>query len=99
MTPGSSSGRMIAGEFGLGHAVVQVEGKMTDAKTHDTIATFGDLRQSSGMIGLQDLAGDAGADLVRDMLEDIGADVMKEIQEDFHFEKIYLKTNHKSRKS
>ena len=90
MTPGSAGGRMLAGEFGLGHAIVQIEGKIVDAQTKEEISLFSDLRRSSGMIGLQDISGDAGPSLVRQMLLEIGVDIMMEIKAEFNFEEIYF---------
>src|SRR5215831_13282348 len=44
LTPGSASGRRWAGEIGVGHAIVQVEGKLIDAKTGNELAEFAERR-------------------------------------------------------
>jgi hypothetical protein len=83
MTPGSAGGRVFAGELGIGHAWVQVEGSVVDVASKESIALFSDRRRSSGAAGLKDVAGDSGPSLVRGMLENIGADIIKELKETF----------------
>ena len=79
MTPGSSAGRMFAGELGMGHAVVQVEGRLVDVESGQVVVAFADRRRSSGTIGLEDLGGNAGPGLVRRMLEQIASGLVHEL--------------------
>jgi hypothetical protein len=79
LTPGNATARILAAELGAGHAFVQVEGKLTDAKTGEEIARFADRRRDSGSIGFEDVGGDAGPRLVERLLKGISADVVKEL--------------------
>lgn len=81
LTPGSAGGRIFAGELGMGHAIVQVEGKLLDSNSGKEVALFADRRRDSGTIGIEDTAGDAGPRLVKGMLEKIGSHAVKEISE------------------
>jgi hypothetical protein len=81
LTPGSAGGRIFAGELGMGHAIVQVEGKLIDSNSGKEMALFADRRRDSGTIGIEDTTGDAGPKLVRGMLEKIGSHAVKEISE------------------
>lgn len=81
-TPGSAGGRMFAGEFGLGHAYVQVEGRIIDSAANRDLVSFTDRRRDSGFIGIEDIGGNAGPMLVRRMLDNIARDLVKEISED-----------------
>lgn len=83
MDPGSASSRVLAGEFGAGHAKVQVEGKVVDVKNGQTVAAFAERRRSSGDIGIDDLAGDASPSLVSNMIKSISKDVNSELQSTF----------------
>ncbi len=85
MTPGSAAGRILAGELGMGHASVQVEGLIVDMKSREEVVAFSDRRFSSGAIGFRDIGGDAGPTLVREMLEQIAADIMQELNESFGY--------------
>lgn len=87
MTPGSAVGRIFAGELGLGHAWIQVEGKVVDLKRIEEIAAFSDRRRSSGAIGLRDLGKDSGPILVCELLKQIAADIIYELKESFSFRK------------
>ena len=79
LTPGSSSGRFWAAEFGAGHAIVQVEGKLTDSKTGNELADFAERRRDSGAIGFEDMGGDASPVLIRRLLTNVGDDFVKEL--------------------
>lgn len=78
-TPGSAAGRMWAAEFGAGHAIIQIEGKLTEATTGKSIACFADRRRDSAAIGFEDLGGDAGPRLIKRMVEAIARDFVKEL--------------------
>lgn len=81
-TPGSAEGRIFAGELGLGHAIVQVEGRLIESGTNKEIACFSDRRRDSGAIGFEDVVGDAGPKLVNRLLRHIARDVAKELADD-----------------
>jgi hypothetical protein len=81
MTPGSAAGRMFAGEFGMGHAIIQVEGEMVDLDSQAVVVAFADRRRSSGTIGFEDIGGDAGPRLVQRMLEELAADLAQELRQ------------------
>jgi hypothetical protein len=83
MDPGSASARVLAGEFGAGHAKVQVEGKVFDVKSGQQVAAFAERRRSSGDIGIDDLGGDASASLVDNMIKSISKDVNSELLSTF----------------
>jgi hypothetical protein len=85
ISPGSAGGRMFAGELGMGHAWVQVEGRIFDVGQNEEVIAFSDFRRSSGVIGLRDIGGDAGPSLVREMLEEIASDIVKEFSGVFDF--------------
>ncbi len=85
MTPGSAAGRIFAGELGMGHASVQVEGLIVDMKSREEVVAFSDRRFSSAAIGFRDFSGDAGPTLVREMLEQIAADIMQELKGSFGY--------------
>jgi hypothetical protein len=81
LTPGSATKRTWAAEFGAGHAIVQVEGKLIDSKTGNELAEFAERRRDSGTIGFEDIGGDAGPTLVRRLLHNVGEDFVKELGE------------------
>jgi len=83
MDPGSASARVLAGEFGAGHAKVQVEGKVVDVNSGQTVAAFAERRRSSGDIGIDDLGGDASPSLVDNMIKSISKDVNNELSSTF----------------
>lgn len=79
MTPGSRQGRMWAAELGVGHAVVQVEGRLIDQQTGAELACFADRRRDSGAVGFEDFGGDAGARLVTRLLNFTAINFAKEL--------------------
>ncbi|MEM5786649.1 MAG: DUF4410 domain-containing protein [Syntrophobacteraceae bacterium] len=79
---GSAAGRILAAELGAGHAFVQAEGKLTDSTTNKELASFTDRRRDTGVLGLEDLAGNAGRKLVKRMLEGIASDIVMELSND-----------------
>ena len=83
MDPGSAAKRILAGEFGAGHAQLQIEGKVIDTKSGEVVATFAERRRSSGAIGIEDLAGDAGPHIIEHLINLISEDVNSELLASF----------------
>lgn len=83
MSPGSAFGRIMAGELGVGHAWVQVEGRLLDATTGELIGQVADRRRGSGMHGLRDMGGDSGPAMIREMLAEIGESIRTEVARAF----------------
>jgi len=79
MDPGSRTKRLWAGEFGAGHAQLQIEGKVVDIESGEVIATFAERRRSSGALGAKDLAGDSGPHIIEHLVSLISADVNSEL--------------------
>ena len=79
MDPGSASGRVWAGELGVGHAHLQIEGKVVDVASGHVLATFAERHGSSGDIGVADLSGDAGPSLVKKMIKQTSARINEEL--------------------
>jgi hypothetical protein len=79
MTPGSSSARFWAAEFGAGHAMVQIEGKVTNQNSNP-IMTFSDLRQNSGALGFKDIGGNAGPQLVHESIKELAEAIVLELK-------------------
>lgn len=79
LNPGSASGRIWAGELGVGHAHLQIEGKVVDVKTGQVLAAFAERHGSSGDIGVDDFSGDAGPKLIRKMIKLTSERVNKEL--------------------
>ncbi len=83
MDPGSSAKRLLAGEFGAGHAQLQVEGKVVDIESGEVVATFAERRRSSGALGAKDLGGDAGPHIIEHLVQLISTDVNSELLSTF----------------
>ena len=83
MDPGSAAKRIWAGEFGAGHAQLQIEGKVTDTESGEVVAEFAERRRSSGAIGVEDLGGDAGPHIIEHLVSLIAADINSELQASF----------------
>jgi hypothetical protein len=83
MYPGGRVDRIMNGEFGAGHAWVQVEGRVVDAESGEELAAFADRRRSSAWIGLRDVFRNAGPVVVREMLEGIAGDIVSELDAKF----------------
>ena len=79
MDPGSAAKRLLAGEFGAGHAQLQIEGKVVDIESGEVVASFAERRRSSGAIGIEDMAGDAGPHIIEHPVNLISADVNGEL--------------------
>jgi hypothetical protein len=79
MDPGSAAKRLWAGEFGAGHAQLQIEGKVVEIESGAVVAAFAERRRSSGALGAQDLAGDAGPHIIEHLVSLISADVKSEL--------------------
>jgi hypothetical protein len=78
MTPGSASARFWAGEFGAGHAFIQVEGRLVDRRSNAELFVFVHRERDSGTVGFEDIGGDAGPGLVKQMLADSGDRIVAE---------------------
>ena len=83
MDPGSASARILAGEFGAGHAKVQIEGKVVDIRRGELVATFAERRRASAAIGMNDLAGDSETGLIELMIKSISKYVNSELLSTF----------------
>jgi hypothetical protein len=83
MDPGSRAKRLWAGEFGAGHAQLQIEGKVVDTENGEVIAAFAERRRSSGALGAKDLAGDAGPHIIEHLVSLVSADVNSELRATF----------------
>jgi len=83
MDPGSAAKRIWAGEFGAGHAQLQIEGKVVDIESGEVMATFAERRRSSGAIGVKDLGGDAGPHIIEHLVKLISTDVNNELLASF----------------
>ena len=79
LDPGSAAKRLLAGEFGAGHAQLQIEGKVVDIESGEVVASFAERRRSSGAIGIEDMAGDAGPHIIEHLVKLISADVNSEL--------------------
>lgn len=79
MDPGSAAKRILAGEFGAGHAQLQIEGKVVDTQSNEVVASFAERRRSSGAIGIEDLAGDAGPHIIEHLVSLVSADINDEL--------------------
>lgn len=80
MSTGSAFARVMAGEFGAGHAWVQVDARVTDPKSGRVLVSLSDRRRDSGAIGLRDAFGSAGPALVREMLKACGVGIRRELE-------------------
>lgn len=78
MDPGSRAKRLWAGEFGAGHAQLQIEGKVVDTESGEVVAAFAERRRSSGALGAKDLGGDAGPHIIEHLVGLISEDVNSE---------------------
>ena len=63
----------------MGHAAVQVEGRLVDSVTNRELAGFSERRTDTGRAGFEDLGGDAGSTLVEHMLDHIVTDLIQEL--------------------
>ncbi len=85
MSPGSAFARIMAGEFGAGHAWVQIEGSVTDQKEGHMLVCFSDRRRASGAIGFRDVGGDSGSAMLQEMINSIGLVIRSELRTEFGF--------------
>jgi hypothetical protein len=87
LNPGSTAARFWAGEFGAGHAWVQVEGKLTDTNSHKLLGYFVERDRKSGVATFRNSRGeDSGPGLIHDIIEDIGKKVRREIGAVLHIQ-------------
>jgi hypothetical protein len=77
-TPGSSGGRMLAGELGFGVAKLEVKGSLRSA-AGETLLRFTDRRSHSGGMGIDDIQGDVGPVLVKKLTAELADDISAEI--------------------
>ena len=76
LDPGSTVARFLAGEFGAGHAWVQVEGKLTDGDNGALVGTLVQRTRASGVAALRNSRGyDSGPGLVHDIIREIGRNI------------------------
>lgn len=80
LDPGSTMARFWAGEFGAGHAWVQVEARLTDAASGALIGALVERGRASGVATFRNSRGrDSVPGLVRDLLERIAGDIRREL--------------------
>lgn len=79
MMPGSAGGREFGGEFGMGDAIVQMDGKVTDVGSGKEIAAFEHRRVDSASGGTEDLGGNSSQRLVRRSMDSICNRLTKEL--------------------
>ena len=83
MDPGSRAKRLWAGEFGAGHAQLQIEGKVIDKSNGEVVATFAERRRSSGALGAEDVLADAGPTIMNHLTRLISEDISNELLASF----------------
>jgi hypothetical protein len=80
LDPGSTSARFWAGEFGAGHAWVQIEGKLTDSENNKLLGYLSERSRKSGVLTFRNARGsDSGPGLIHDIIFDIAEKMKKEI--------------------
>jgi hypothetical protein len=82
MNPGSKFQRFLAGEIGVGSAIVKVEGKLTDTHTNDIILQFSVKRGATGSWQFRNSVpgSDSGPGLISDIIDRISNDIVNELQ-------------------
>jgi len=83
LDPGSAAKRILAGEFGMGHALLQIEGKVVYIESGEVVAEFAERRRSSGAIGIEDLDGHGGRHIFEHLVNLISADINSELLASF----------------
>ncbi len=76
LEPGSKFGRFMAGELGMGHSHIQVEGRLINPIDNKVLFAFVDRRAGSAMGGM-DITGGDPRTLVEDDLEGISNSLAK----------------------
>jgi hypothetical protein len=79
MDPGSREKRIWAGEFGAGHARLQIEGRVVDNESGEIIAELAQRRRSSGALGAKDITHDAGPHIIEHLVFLVSSDVANEL--------------------
>lgn len=80
MSPGHAASRKWAGEFGFGHANVEIQVIIFD-KGGKRVIEISDSRNNSGGIGLRDsFSGDGGAEFVKEIIEQISTNILEELK-------------------
>lgn len=78
--PGDQAQRVLAGEIGLGAAIVKVDGQLIDAKTGEIILKLTDTRSKTGSWALRNMTTeDSGPGLVADILDAIAGAIISEV--------------------
>lgn len=67
LDPGSQAMRWFMGEFGAGHSVIQVEGRISDAQTDQELVTFVERRRGAAVFDIT--GGDSQALIEQDLRE------------------------------
>ena len=79
MSPGDAASRIWAGEFGFGHANVEIQAIVENSESKHLIE-IRDSRNNSGAIGLRDTGGDKGPELVKELIQQITDNILKEFK-------------------
>ena len=80
MSPGDAASRVWAGEFGFGHANVQIQVIVFDHSGKRMIE-ISDSRNNSGSIGLRDsFSSDGGPKFVKELIEQITTNILEELK-------------------
>lgn len=78
MSPGDAGSRIWAGEFGLGHANVEIQAIVVN-KDGKRVIEISDSRNNSGAIGFRDTFGDSGPQLVEELIKEISDNILQEL--------------------
>lgn len=80
MNPGDTAQRFLAGEIGLGSAVVRIDGRLIDIDTGVTLIQFSDKRGATGAWKLRNtFTDDSGPGLIKDIIYSQAQAVVKEL--------------------
>ena len=83
MDSGSRAKRIWAGEFGAGHAQLQIEGRVVDNESGEIVAEFAERRRSSGALGAKDITHDAGPHIIEHLVVLVSSDAANELHASF----------------
>lgn len=80
MSPGDAASRVWAGEFGFGHANVEIQVIVFD-QSGNRVIEISDSRNNSGNIGLRDsFSRDGGPEFVKEIIEQIATNILEELK-------------------